>query len=169
MKKIVSVIAVAFVSMLVADHAQAQMKVGYISLGELIGAMPESKKADTAFNDYRVSLQQQLAEYQSEYYEQDSLLRTKDTLKFTKPQLEVKRRNLLDLQIKIQGFNDQAQQAMQQKQQELLAPIQKKALDAVQAVAKENGYTYVMSKEALFVSPPADDLTALVKKKLGVK
>ncbi|HLX90259.1 MAG TPA: OmpH family outer membrane protein [Puia sp.] len=169
MKKIVSVIAVAFVSMLVANHAQAQMKVGFISLGELIGSMPESKKADTAFNDYRVSLQQQLAEYQNEYYEQDSLLRTKDTLKFTKPQLEVKRRNLLDLQIKIQGFNDQAQQAMQQKQQELLAPIQKKALDAVQAVAKENGYNYVMSKEALYVSPPGDDLMALVKRKLGVK
>ncbi len=35
----------------------------------------------------------------------------------------------------------------QQKQQELISPIQKKALDAVQAVAKENGYAYVLSKE----------------------
>jgi outer membrane protein len=169
MKKIVSLIAAAFVTILATNHLHAQTKIGYISLGELISAMPDSKKADTAFNEFRNSLQQQLVEYQNEYYEQDSMLKSKDTVKFTKPQLEVKKRNLIDLQIKLQGFNDQAQQQMQQKQQELLAPIQKKALEAVQAVAKENGYTYVLSKEVVFASPSADDLMPLVKKKLGVK
>src|SRR5579863_9129094 len=138
MKKIVSVIAVAFVAILATNQVHAQTKIGYINLGELISVMPESKKADTAFNEFRNSLQQQLLEYQNEYYEQDSILKSKDTAKFTRPQLEVKRRNLLDLQIKLQGFNDQAQQQMQQKQQELLAPIQKKAIDAIQAVAKES-------------------------------
>jgi len=39
----------------------------------------------------------------------------------------------------------------------------------VQAVAKENGYTYVLTKEALLVSPPAEDILPLVKKKLGLK
>jgi outer membrane protein len=169
MKKIVSVIAVAFVTMLTTNYANAQTKIGYISLGELISSMPESKKADTAFNDFRNSLQQQLVEYQNEFYEQDSILKSRDTLKFTKPQLEVKKRNLIDLQIKLQGFNDQAQQQMQQKQQELLAPIQKKATEAIQTVAKENGYTYVLSKEALFASPAGDDLMPLVKKKLGLR
>ena len=55
-----------------------------------------------------------------------------------------------------------------QKQQDLIAPIQKKAVDAVQTVARENGYAYVISKDALLVSPPADDLLPLVKKKLGI-
>jgi outer membrane protein len=169
MKKIVSLISVALVTMFATTQVHAQTKIGYISLGEVIGAMPESKKADTAFNDFRTSLSQQLVEYQNEYYEQDSILKSRDTTKFTKPQLEVKRRNLLDLQIKLQGFNDQAQQQMQQKQQELLAPIQKKALDVIQTVAKENGYTWVLSKEAVFASPAADDLMPLVKKKLGLK
>jgi outer membrane protein len=36
-------------------------------------------------------------------------------------------------------------------------------------VAKENGYNYVLAKEQLLVSPPADDLLPLVKKKLGIK
>ena len=39
----------------------------------------------------------------------------------------------------------------------------------VQQVAKENGYTYVFLKDALLVSPPAEDLLPLVKKKLGLK
>jgi outer membrane protein len=169
MKKIVSIIAIASVLMIATSHVEAQTKIGYISLGEIIQAMPESKKADTAYNDYRNALGQQLTEMQGEYYEKDSLLKSKDTVKYTKAQLELKRKELNELILKLQGFNEQAQQQMQQKQQELLAPIQKKATDAIQTVAKENGYTYVLSKEALFVSPAAEDLMPLVKKKLGIK
>jgi outer membrane protein len=104
-----------------------------------------------------------------EYMEKDSLLQSKDTLKYTKAQLELKKREISDMVIKLQGWNQQAQQLYQQKQQELIQPIQKKAVEAVQAVAKENGYAYVLTKEALLSSPPADDLLPLVKKKLGIK
>jgi outer membrane protein len=104
-----------------------------------------------------------------EYYEKDSSLNSKDSVKFTKAQLEMKRREVNELLVKLQGWQQQAQQMYQQKQQELITPIQKKALEAVQAVAKENGYAYVLSKEALLVSPPAEDILPLVKKKLGVK
>jgi outer membrane protein len=74
-----------------------------------------------------------------------------------------------EMLVKLQGWQQQAQQLYQQKYQDLIAPIQKKAVETVQAVAKENGYTYVLSKEALLVSPPAEDLLPLVKKKLGLK
>jgi outer membrane protein len=47
--------------------------------------------------------------------------------------------------------------------------VQKKAQETIQQVAKENGYTYVFLKDALLVSPPAEDLLPLVKKKLGLK
>ena len=55
------------------------------------------------------------------------------------------------------------------QQQDLMAPIQRKAAENVQTVAKENGYSYVFLKDALLVSPPADDLLPIVKKKLGLK
>jgi outer membrane protein len=58
---------------------------------------------------------------------------------------------------------------MQGKQQELLAPIYRKVMKAINDVAKESGYAYVYSQEALLVAPPADDLLPLVAKKLGVK
>ena len=44
-----------------------------------------------------------------------------------------------------------------------------KALDAIKAVAKENGYAYVLDNNAVLVGPPGDDILDLVKKKLGVK
>ncbi|HVU98814.1 MAG TPA: OmpH family outer membrane protein [Puia sp.] len=169
MKKIVTIVVVVMGLVLAGNSTKAQGKIGYISLQELIPSMPEYKKADTALNDYQNALGQNFEDMKREYMEKDSLLQSKDTLKYTKAQLELKKREISDMVIKLQGWNQQAQQLYQQKQQELIQPIQKKAVEAVQAVAKENGYAYVLTKEALLSSPPADDLLPLVKKKLGIK
>ncbi len=169
MKKIVTVVLVVTGLLVASTHSQAQTKVGYISLSELITSMPEFKKADTAMNDYQVALNQQFEEYKKEFNEQDSLLSSKDTAKYNKAVLEIKRKQLGELYVKLQGWQQQAQQLYQQKQQELISPIQKKAQENVQAVAKENGYTYVFNKEALISYPAADDLLPLVKKKLNLK
>lgn len=171
MKKILTIVAVVMGLMMAGNSAYAQAggKIGYISLQELIPSMPEYKKADTALNDYQNALGQNFEDMKREYYEKDSSLQSKDTLKLTKAQLEIKRREVSELLVKLQGWQQQAQQLYQQKQQELIAPIQKKAIEAVNAVAKEHGYSYVLSKEALLVSPPAEDMLPLVKAKLGIK
>lgn len=169
MKKIVTIVVVVMGLVLAGNTTKAQGKIGYISLQELIPAMPEYKKADTALNDYQNALAQNFEDMKKEFQEKDSLLNSKDTLKYTKAQHELKKREISEMYVKLQGWQQQAQQLYQQKQQELIQPIQKKALDAVQTVAKENGYGYVLTKEALLSSPPADDLLPLVKKKLGVK
>jgi outer membrane protein len=168
MKKIVTIVLVV-VGMLVANsQTQAQTKIGYISLNELIVAMPEYKKADTSMMDYQTALNQNFEDMKKEFTEQDSLLGSKDTVKYTKAQLELKRKNLGEMYLKLQGWQQQAQQLYQQKQQELLSPIQKKAQDVIQNVAKENGYTFVLAKEALLYYPSAEDLMPLAKKKLGL-
>jgi outer membrane protein len=169
MKKIVTVLVVVMGLVLAGNSTKAQTKIGTISLAELIPTMPEYKKADTAMNEFSNALQQQYQDMVSEYQEQTALLGSKDTAKYTSAQLELKRKGAQDLLVKLQGWQQTAQQMSQQKQQDLLAPIQKKAMDAVQTVAKENGYTYIISKDQLLVSPPADDILPLVKKKLGLK
>jgi outer membrane protein len=57
---------------------------------------------------------------------------------------------------------------MNQHEQELLAPIQDKAVSTSQAVAKENGYAYILPKEQLIAFPAADDILPLVFKKLNI-
>ena len=168
MKKIVTVLAVVMSLLMVGHSVKAQTKFAYISVNDLITSMPETKKADTAMNDYQQALAQNYDDMRREFSEQDSLLSSKDTAKYTKAQLELKRKNLGDLYQKMMTFQQQAQQMAQQKNQELLAPIQRKAIEAIQAVAKENGYTYVFEKGQLIVSPSAEDITNLVKKRLGI-
>jgi outer membrane protein len=169
MKKFVTVVAVVMSLIMGGISAKAQGKIGYINLAELIPTMPEYKKADTSMNEFNNALQQQYQDMVTEYQEQTALLGSKDTTKYTAAQLELKRKGVSDLLVKLQGWQQQAQQMQSTKNQELLAPIQKKALDAIQAVAKENGFAYIISKEQLLVSPPADDILPLVKKKLNLK
>jgi outer membrane protein len=169
MKKIVAIVLVATTLSLAGNKLQAQTKFGYISLSEMITSMPEYKKADSSMQDYQSALNQNFEDMKREFSEKDSLLSSKDTVKYTRAQIEIKRKQLGELYLKLQGYQQQAGQLYQQKQQDLMAPIQKKASDIVQTVAKENGYTYVFLKDALLVSPPADDILPLVKKKLNLK
>ena len=151
------------------SNVNAQTKIGYISLAEFMPGMPEYKNAETSLADYRNALAQNFEDMKRELNEQDSLLNSKDTAKYTKAQLELKRKTFGELYLKVQGYQQQAGEQLQQKQQELYAPVQKKAVDAIQTVAKENGYGYVLAKESLYAYPIADDLLPLVKKKLGIK
>jgi outer membrane protein len=169
MKKIVAIVLVATTLTFAGNKLQAQTKFGYISLSEMITGMPEYKKADSSMVDYQSALNQNFEDMKREFNEKDSMLSSKDTVKYTRAQIEIKRKQLGELYLKLQGYQQQAGQLYQQKQQDLMAPIQKKAADIVQTIAKENGYTYVFLKDALLVSPPADDLLPLVKKKLGLK
>ena len=82
---------------------------------------------------------------------------------------DVKRGELQKMLNDLQSEDQRIQQQLQQRQQELIAPINKKAFDAIQAVAKENGYSYIFEKGALLVAPPGEDVLALVAKKLNVK
>jgi outer membrane protein len=146
----------------------AQNKMGCISMNELLTAMPEFKKADTTLAEFRSALEQEFENYKTQYSEQARVLMSRDTLKFTKPQLDIKRKSLADLLAKLQGYDEQAGQLLNQKRSALLLPIQKKAEDAIQQVSKDNGYSFVFEKENLHVYPPSEDLLPLVKKRLGL-
>jgi outer membrane protein len=163
----------AFIMILVSGLAPvglyAQAKLACVSISEVIGAMPETKKADTTLAQYQEALQQQFDAYKSEYTQQAGLLGSPDTAKFTKPQLDLKRRSLAEILAKIQGFEQEAGTMMEQKKSALFQPIQKKAEDAIQQVSRDNGYAYVFEKEGLHVYPPSDDILPLVKRRLGLR
>ena len=168
MKKLVTIVLVA-AGLMAATQVNAQTKFGYISVQELVVTMPEYKKADTTLGEYQVALNEQYAERVKDFNMRDSLLNSRDTAKYTRAQLEVKRSDLNKTLVELQQWNQRAQQLYQTKEDETMRPILDKARKAIQDVAKENGYTYVFPKEQLLVSPPADDLMALVKKKLNLK
>ena len=146
----------------------AQIKIGYVSADEIIVLMPEAAKVDTQLNQYQQSLYLNAQEKQTAF--NDAVAKFyKDSATMNPSLKEVKRGELQKQVAELSGAEQQIQQMFEQKRQELSLPIQRKLQAAIQDVAKENGYTYVLPKEALLVAPPADDIAALVKKKLGIK
>ena len=78
-------------------------------------------------------------------------------------------KDIQDFETRIQQFNQEAQTAIQKEQQAQMQPIQQKVLDAIESVGKENNFTVIQEKEVfLFYAAPAEDITPLVRKKLGI-
>jgi outer membrane protein len=165
MKKQMTMVIAALV--FICSFAQAQKKTGYISTNELLVAMPETKKAQEKLQKLQDSLNTSYAEMIKEYREKDSIIRT-DSAKWTSAKRDIKFKEFQDLGEVLQNYSNGAQQYLQQKEQEIFEPVQRIAKEAIQTVAKANGYDYVFSAEALLVSPPSDDILPLVKKHLKI-
>ena len=164
MKKIIVLAVVAIMGTAATANAQ---KIGHINTNDLLVAMPETKKAQEKLKVAQDSLNVVYGQLIKEYQEKDSVIRV-DSVKWSLPIKQIRFKEFQDLQEAVQNYSTQAQQVLQQKEQEIFAPVQKAALDAIQTVAKANGYVYVLSRDALLVAPTSDDLLPLVKKFLKI-
>lgn len=145
-------------------------KSGYISIEQMISLMPEVGRIDTLLQKYQAdSINAEFASIIQDYNYKDSLLNKTDTTKIPAATRRQYRRDLEAITYQVQNWQQISQQAMQNKQQELLAPVYQKVYGALNQVAKENGYGFVYREEALLVAPPADNLIPLVAKKLNIK
>ncbi len=165
MKQAFKLVLVAMAMLAFNPYLSAQNKTGYVSVDEVVQLMPEYKKATADMSQYDSSLQIQYAETLKELNRQDSIFKA-DSTKMAPATKNAKKEMMKNLLVQLQGFEQNYQQQMQQKQEELMTPIAQKANTLIADVAKASGYTYVFRKEALLVQPDADDLLPLIKKKL---
>ena len=157
-------------ALIFTSGAAMAQKTGYISLDQIIGIMPEVSKIDSQMQAYqRDSINQEYVSMYEQYGYYDSLLTKTDTLKMPVSLRKQYRTDRDNIAYQISNWQSIAQNAYQSKQNELLAPVYRKVMTAVQNVAKEKGYTYVYDKSVLIVGPNGDDLLPAVAAKLNVK
>jgi outer membrane protein len=150
--------------------ATAQNKIGHINFGEFMGSMPEVEKAQKAITAYQQEQAQTYQELTIELNALDSAFNV-DSIKLNETRKEIKRREINEKYIGLQRFEQEAKEKIQQKQEDIVAPIREKAIKAINDVAKENGYAYVINDDGnnLLVKPQGDNLMSLAKAKLGIK
>lgn len=167
MKHLTYVLTIAF-TFLLSLNAAAQ-KFGYINTQQLLQEVPEVKEANVNIETYRDQLlkkgQQMLQSLQTKY---QTLEQTRDN--YSPKQLEVEVQNLKAEEQKIMEFEQSSQQKIIEKSETLLKPIRDKIQNAIDAVASENGYTYIFDYSTGFVlfADPSTDVSGLVKAKLGL-
>ncbi|MES2266531.1 MAG: OmpH family outer membrane protein [Bacteroidota bacterium] len=170
MKKLFKVALVAAGMLFAGNFAQAQSKIGYINFESVVQQMPEFNTVKTQLEIYQKQFIDQLSTMNTELQNKGKEYQAGQD-KMTDAVRTTKQAELQDIQKRMQDLQTNAQQQVDNKAGELYKPLTAKATAAINAVAKEKGYTYVFntSQTQLLVSPPADDLTAAVKLKLGLK
>lgn len=170
MKKLVSVLFITVLFFSTSNSfAQGKIKLGHLDFATLYGSLPGLDSVKAIFEEYNKSIQDQNAVMQSELENkfqeyQASVGTMSDIIRATK-EAEIN-----DLKARLDAFQQKASVDLQDKEAELTAPLIEKAQEAVEEVAKENGYTYVFnSTEGLLLySDPTDNIMELVKVKLGI-
>ena len=168
MKNLVKIALVGGAVILNSYSVSAQ-KIAHINLDSLISIMPESKTAQNKVQEYAKSLEEQVTMMQGELKTKydDYQLKMKDMPEVVRASKE---KELNDLNQRLQDFQQTAQTDYQKKSGELSKPVYEKAKKAVDAVAKENGFKYVLdtSTGLVIYSEPTEDIIGLVIKKLGI-
>ena len=145
-------------------------KTGYIDVNTLIQIMPDAARIDSLMDKFQQdSIGRQFESLVRDYKYRDSILTSKDTLTMpasVKAQHENTRQQV---GYQIQNWQSISQQYYQAKQNQLLEPVYRRVMTAVQAVAKEKGYTYVYDKSVFIIAPTGDDLLPAVAARLNVK
>jgi outer membrane protein len=148
-----------------------QRKFGHLNTNDLLAKMPKVTEAKAQLEKYTKEFDDQLKELSGEYEKKlaayQDYIQGKDVSDARKKNMEDE---LVQLQQRIQKFNQDAKESVDKKQDELLTPIYNEVKEAIKTVAKEGKYSYVFdtSLGAVLYADEADDITALVKKKLGL-
>jgi len=148
-------------------HAQAQ-KYGHVNSAEILQTMPGVDSISIKLQDFQNELQTLHSELMQEYQKKQEAL-DKDGAFMSPSVRSIREKELLDLGNRIQEFQYSAQDDLEQKQIDLVKPFQDKIQKAIDDVAKENGYVYIFDTQVLLYSEGGNEITLLVKKKLGIK
>lgn len=146
-------------------------KFARVNLQEVVVAMPEFEQAQKNLEAFGKDLQEQMEQIQVEFNNKLADFQ-KNQATMAASVKQMRQQELEQLQQRFSEFQQIAQQDFQKKEAELLEPVQKKANDAVNKVAKAAGYIAVFNTAvpslAYFDEAQLTDIAASVKKELGI-
>ncbi len=149
-----------------APKLNAQQKVAYVDYSALLLSMPETKVAEVEYTKYAERWDAMYTKSLLEYMSRDSLIKS-DSSKWLPAVKDLRKKELVLLGERITAFSESRDELFKDQNAKLLEPIQNRALTAIEAVVKENGFTKWIDKTELAKYPGAKDIMALVKKKLA--
>lgn len=169
MKKLSKVLVLLVLALGIGYGANAQaQKIGYVDSQAIIELMPESAKIQQDLQAYYSELQAELQAMATEY---QNKMREYEANQATMSNIlrQSKEKEIMDLQGRIQDFQQNAEVEFAAKQDELSKPMLDRIKAAIDDVVKAKGMAYVFEKTVILsIGDSAIDITADVKKKLGL-
>lgn len=143
-------------------------KIGYLNTNDLLVQMPEVKTADSVLNQYAEEMQKIYAAYVMEYQQKLADYQN-NAAGWSEVKRESVEKDLGNLQIRINDFENESNSKLETKKAELYNPILEKIKVNIKLVGDENKFTTVLDGSAmLYVGAEAIDIMPMMKKKLGI-
>lgn len=180
MRKLINRLFVVTALLITGYTANAQQKIGHLNSDDIFSTLPEAKTVSATIENLAKAKQgeidKMIAEYQNKLKAAQEKERTlseanKDVVL---KELETAQTELQDLQRRIEDARNKARADVEGKQAELFPPLQQKVANAINAIAKEKGLTYVFDISVsqgfnnLVYFEGGEDITPAVKTKLGI-
>jgi outer membrane protein len=168
MMKIILKPALAILFVFFSVTITAQSKVAHIDSQKLISEMPEmisaQKELERIQKTYSNEIESSIKELQTKLQTY-----TADAENQTEVTNAARQKELAGMEQNINQFRETASQDIQKKQAELLQPIIEKAQNAIQKIAQDQGFHYVLDATpgGGLIMAEGKDLMADVKKELG--
>lgn len=158
----------------VSTVASAQtVKLGRVNSAQIIELMPEADTVKMKIEARQKELMDQLSQMQNEL-QRKATAYEQEAPNLTGIIAEQRRKDVIDLQTKLENFSREAQNDLVQYQNLVSAPLFTKVQDAIDKVSKLNLISFVIDESAQPVFVYMDkaafkDLTPLVKAELKIK
>lgn len=164
-------IQLAFVAVMIfaASATVSAQKYGYVNAAEILSALPEMKAAESNLEGLQKQLQKK-GQTMVQTFEADYLALQKQVQEgsLSPKQQQDESAKLEARQQEIAKFEQKMVADLQAKRAELLEPIYKSVNEAIEAVAKENGYQFIFDQQTLLYGEESADVSSQVKGKLGL-
>lgn len=171
MRKLIS-LAVLALGFFAAQAQTATTKIGFADVDYIFSQMPEAKQVESELKATQTMLKNQIDGKAQEFQKKlaDYQQNVNTMLDAVRANTE---RELQQLQQNLEKLQQDAQTSIQNKQTQLMDPVYKKVAKAIEDVAKENAFTFILTQQigGLDVILYADDkmdVSDLVLKKMGV-
>ena len=170
MKTLKITILMMVVALSTTAMGQKGIKVGHVNSNDLLTAMPERATLQKEIEDHAAQLTTTMDAMRKEYETKVGDFQAKQDV-MTDIIKDNKIKEITDLEKRIAEFQKTAQADLQKKEQDLLQPIIDKAKKAIEDVAKEGNFTYILDSSVgvVLYSVEGDDIMPMVKKKLGIE
>lgn len=159
-----------------SSYAQAA-KIGYCRLGALLQIMPELKTMEQELEIYRNKYTERLAiaeKYlEDKYLEYQELISTNPPA-ITEEEAKLREEELIKLQNELKSESEEYKKVLEKRQENLLTPIIEKVKKAIDEVAIEEGFVYILNAvdasntTIVLYGPKENDVTEKVAKKLNI-
>lgn len=173
MRTLLFLFAFGLVSTITRAQDPTPQKIGFANVDYIFGEMPESKQIETDLQSVQNQLKKEIdakaAEFRKKLEDYNANINT--MLPAVRSNTE---RELQQLQQNLQKLQEDAQTTIQQKQEDLMAPVYNKVGKAIEDVAKENGFSLILTGQVgggidvVLYGDEKLDISNLVLKKMGV-